>query len=97
MQNDNNHLTDGQILRDYLAKVPSGIVNKVVARMVEHCLVTKYVFANWRYDRCRIPLSGKRDINTITREVSGIEIFTIAKPGEAAEGVSGNTSGVAIQ
>jgi len=96
MQSDDKHLTDGQILRNYIANLPCGIVNKVIARMVEHCLVTKYVFANWRYGRCRIPLSGKRDINTITREVSGIEIFTIPKPEDMAEGASGHHTGTAI-
>ncbi len=96
MQNGIKHLTDAEILRRWLDTIPRGEYNTVISKLVDACLVPYSTFRNWRYGNCRIPAAGKRDINTVTREVSGIEIFTIAKPEETTEGVSGETSGEAI-
>lgn len=74
------HHSDDEILRHWLDTIPYGEYNKVVALLVERCLINKYTFANWRYGRCRIPASGKRDINSVTLEISGKEIFTIVSP-----------------
>ncbi len=85
MNNENKRLADYEILRNWINTIPLGEYEKVFARLLEVCLVSKYTFANWRYGRCRIPESGKRDINEVTKEISGIEIFTIALPGTKAE------------
>lgn len=96
MQNGIKQPTDAEILRNWLATIPRGEYNTVISKLVDACLISLSTLRNWRYGNCRIPASGKRDINTITREVSGIEIFTIAKPEVMTEGVSGDTSGKAI-
>jgi len=96
MQNDVKHLTDAEKLRYWLDSVPRGEDNKQKSRLVEECLVSASTFNNWLYGKCRIPDSGKRDINLVTLEVSGEEIFTIAKPGGISEGVCGESSGEAI-
>ena len=51
---------------------------------------------NWIYGRRKVPNSAKKLINAYTLVVSGKEIFTIAKPEELTEGVSGHASGTAI-
>lgn len=96
MQNDVKHLTDAEKLRYWLDSVPRGEYNKQKSRLVEECLVSASTFNNWLYGKCRIPDSGKRDINRVTLEVSGEEIFTIAKPGGISEGMCGESSGEAI-
>lgn len=96
MQKGIKRHTDDEILRRWLETIPRGEYNSVIAKLLAACLVSHSTFRNWRYGNCRIPDAGKRDINTVTREVSGIEIFTIVKPEEAPEGVSGETSGKAI-
>lgn len=97
MQTEIKHLTDAEILRHWLDySVPRGEYNKIKTRFVEECLVSVSIFKNWLYGKCRIPESGKRDINRVTLEYSGIEIFKIAKPGGISEGVCGETSGEAI-
>ena len=96
MKNGIKHLTDDETLRHWLDTIPRGEYNKVIAKLVASCLVSRSTFRNWRYGNCRIPDAGKRDINAVTREVSGVEIFTIAKPETTTEGVSGITSGEAI-
>lgn len=96
MQNGNKHLADDKILRQWLDTIPRGEYNKVLSKLVDACLVPMSTLKNWRYGNCRIPAAGKRDINTVTKEVSGVEIFTIARPGGISEGVSGETSGEAI-
>lgn len=97
MQNEIKHPTDAEILRHWLDySVPRGDYNKQKSRLVVECLVPVSTFNNWLYGKCRIPDSGKRDINRVTLEVSGKEIFTIAKPGGIPEGVCGESSGEAI-
>lgn len=97
MQNEIKHPTDAEILRHWLDySVPRGEYNKQKNRLVQECLVTVSTFNNWLYGKCRIPDSAKRDINRVTLEVSGKEIFTIAKPGGIPEGVCGESSGEAI-
>lgn len=96
MQNDVKHLTDAEKLRYWLDSVSRGEYNKQKSRLVEECLVSASTFNNWLYGKCRIPDSGKRDINRVTLEVSGEEIFTIAKPGGISEGMCGESSGEAI-
>lgn len=95
-QNEIKHLTDAEILRQWLDSVPRGDYNKQKQRLVEECLVSVSTFKNWLYGKCRIPEAGKRDINRVTLEYSGFRIFTIAKPGGISEGVCGETSGEAI-
>lgn len=89
--------TDAEKLRHWLDySVSRGEYNKQKRRLVEECLVSVSTFNNWLYGKCRIPDSGKRDINRVTLEVSGEEIFTIAKPGGISVGVCGESSGEAI-
>lgn len=96
MKSEKNTAKDSLILRNWLDTVPYGDYAKIIKLLTERCLVNITTFRNWRYGRCRIPESGKRDINNVTLEISGIEIFKIAKPEEMAEGVSGHASGTAI-
>lgn len=97
MQTEIKCRTDAEILRHWLDySVPRGEYNKQKMRLVEECLVSASTFKNWLYGKCRIPEAGKRDINRVTLEYSGIEIFTIAKPGGIPEGVCGEASGEAI-
>ena len=97
MQKEIKYLTDAEILRHWLDfSVPRGEYNKQKRRLVEVCLVSKSTFNNWLYGKCRIPESGKRDINRVTLEFSGKEIFTLANPGEVSEGVCRESSGAAI-
>ena len=96
MRDEIKHLTDSEILRQWLDSVPRGDYNNQKVRLVNECLVSTSTFNNWLYGKCRIPNSGKRDINRVTFEVSGIEIFTIAKPGGISEGMCGESSGEAI-
>lgn len=98
MQNKNeiNSLSDSEILRVWLKTVPYGEYNAVKEMIVDECLIKRTTFHNWLYGKCRIPLSGKRDINRVTMKVSGIEIYTIAKPREAAVDACDGLSGEAI-
>lgn len=97
MQTEIKQRTDAEILRHWLDySVPRGEYNKQKSRLVEACLVSISTFNNWLYGKCRIPDSGKRDINRVTLEFSGVEIFSMAKPGGISEGVCGETSGEAI-
>lgn len=96
MKKEINQLTDAEKLRHWLDySVPRGEYNKQKRRLVEACLVSVSTFNNWLYGKCRIPYSAKRDINRVTLEVSGIEIFTIVKLEEYTGGVSGGSSGEA--
>lgn len=95
-QNRNECLTDAQILRRWLYTIPHGEYNKRKKQLVEACAVSPATFNNWMYGLCRITKAGKRDINKFALEVSGHEIFTVAKSGENREGVSAVISGEAI-
>lgn len=82
--------SDAEKLRHWLDyAVPRGDYNKIKRKLVEECMVPTYTFRNWIYGRCRIPWGAKRDINRVTKEYSGEEIFTIVEPGEIALGVRG--------
>lgn len=106
MQSKIKHYSDAELLRHWLDfNVSRGDYNNVKRRLVEECLVTMATFNNWLYGRCRIPHPGKRDINRVTLELSGKEIFpivstkellTLAKPGGYSAGVCGESSGEAI-
>lgn len=95
-QNRNEHLTDAQILRGWLDTIPHGEYNKRKKQLVEACAVSLATLHNWLYGQSRITKAGKRDINKFALEVSGHEIFPVAKPGESREGVSAVISGEAI-
>lgn len=86
---------DAKIIRNWLESIPYGQYNDVVSKLVERCMINKTTFRNWRYGNCRIPLSGKRDINSLSKEISGIEIFNLAVAGNGSEGVSGGAAGAA--
>lgn len=87
---------EGEILRQWLDTIPRGQYNNVKDRLVSECLIQKHTLNNWIYGICRIPDAGKRDINRVTLEISGIEIFTIAKSEAKGEGESVIASGEAI-
>ncbi len=96
MQNGIKQPTDDEALRYWLDTIPVGKYKAVIAKLLDVCLISRATLANWRYGNCRIPASGKRDINKVSKDVSGIEIFKIANPENSAEGVSGGISGKAI-
>lgn len=83
MQNGIKHLSDDKILRDWIDSIPRGKYNAVIAELLDECLVSRFTLSNWRYGRCRIPATGKRDINRVSLRHSGKEIFTIVKPGQS--------------
>ena len=83
-------------MRCWLDTIPRGEYNNVKRKLVEACLVPMSTLKNWIYGNCRIREAGKRDINKVTLEVSGIELFKIAKPGGNSEGVCGGSPGEAI-
>ena len=97
MKNQIKDLTDSNILRGWLDSMPRAEYNKHKAGLVVACCESRNKVLNWIYGRCRVPNTAKKLINAYTLEVSGREIFTIARPEVATEGVSGNASGVAIQ
>lgn len=80
MLNNIKHLTDAEKLRHWLDSVPRGEYNNIKRRIVEVCIIPPYTLNNWLHGLCRIPNLAKREINRVTLEVSGIELFTIAKP-----------------
>lgn len=97
MNNENKLLTDAEKLRHWLDfSVPRGEYNNMKRRLVEECLISASTLKNWMYGQCRIPDSGKRDINRVTLDYSGVEIFTIAKPGGTSGGVCGDPAGKAV-
>lgn len=73
---------DAKKFRAWLATIPYGQYNTVINALVERCLVSKSTLNNWRFGNCRIPMSGKRDINSVSMEISGVEIFRIEIPEE---------------
>lgn len=89
-------LTDSKILRGWLDSRPRAEYNKHKAALVDVCSENRYKIQNWLYGRCKVPNSAKKLINAYTIQISGEEIFTIAKPEELTEGVSGHASGTAI-
>lgn len=89
--------SDGEVLRHWLNfSVSRGDYNNVKRRLVEECLIKPHILNNWIYGLSRIPEAGKRDINRVTMEISGKEIFTVAKPEGSSGGVGGTSSGEAI-
>lgn len=74
--------TDAEILQRWLKTIPYGEYNNTIKRLVDECLVSRSTFNNWRYGLSRIPASGKRDINRVSLEISGIELYKIVKPEE---------------
>ena len=96
MKNQIKDLTDSNILRGWLDSLPRADYNKHKAGLVVACAETRSKIQNWIYGRCKVPNSAKKLINAYTLQVSGKEIFTIAKPEELTEGVSGHASGTAI-
>ena len=88
--------SEAQILRNWLDSIPRSGYNAVISKLVERCMIPKTTYQNWRYGRCRIPEAGKRDINSLTKEISGIEIFKLAFPVKASGGASGSANGEAI-
>lgn len=82
---------DAKKLRDWIATIPYGQYNAVINTLVERCLISKSTLSNWRFGNCRIPMSGKRDINSVSMEISGIEIFRIEIPEEPRSRRSGHT------
>lgn len=97
MKNQIKDLTDSNILRGWLDSMPRAEYNKHKSALVEVCAENRFKILNWLYGRCRVPNSAKKLINAYTLQVSGKEIFTIAKPEDMAESVSGHASGTAIQ
>lgn len=88
---------ESAILRNWLNRsVSREAYPDVKKRLARECLVRSSSFHNWLYGYCNIPLAAKRDINRVTMEISGREIFTIVYPEDADEGVSVNTSGETI-
>lgn len=71
-----------EILRAWLSGIPVGDYRTVIDMILKKCLISPTTFNNWRYGRCRIPLSGQRDLNELALEISGKTIFTIDFPGE---------------
>lgn len=96
MKNQIKDLTDSKILRSWLDSLPRADYNKHKDALVDTCSENRYTFLNWLYGRCRIPNTAKKLINMYTLQVSGVEIFKIAKPVENSEGVSGALPGKAI-
>ncbi|MGM9817191.1 MAG: hypothetical protein ACI304_09095 [Lepagella sp.] len=92
-----NSLSDDEKLRHWLDfYVPRGYYGGIKKRMAVECLVSMPTFYNWMYGRCRITEAGKRDINRITQEVSGFEIYELVKPEGISVGVCGSPSGDTI-
>lgn len=96
MKNQIKDLTDSNILRSWLDSLPRAEYNKHKAGLAVACAESRSKILNWIYGRCKVPNSAKKLINAYTVQVSGKEIFTIAKPEELTEGVSGHASGTAI-
>lgn len=96
MKNQIKDLTDSNILRGWLDSLPRAEYNKHKAGLVVACAESTSKILNWIYGRCKVPNSAKKLINAYTLQVSGKEIFTIARPEELTEGVSGHASGTAI-
>ncbi len=96
MKNQIKDLTDSNILRGWLDSLPRAEYNKHKAGLVVACAENRSKILNWIYGRCKVPNSAKKLINAYTLQVSGREIFTIAKPGGISEGVCGESSGEAI-
>lgn len=96
MKNQIKDLTDSNILRSWLDSLPRAEYNKHKAGLVVACAESRSKILNWIYGRCKVPNSAKKLVNAYTVQVSGKEIFTIAKPEELTEGVSGHASGTAI-
>lgn len=92
MKNQIKDLTDSNILRGWLDSMPRADYNKHKTALVYVCAENKYTFLNWLYGRCRIPNSAKKLINAYTLQVSGKEIFIIAKPEGLADVSSSITS-----
>lgn len=86
VENENNPLSDSEILSRWLNSIPFGDYGKVKQKLIAECLVSASTFSNWLYGRCRIPLASKRDINRFTKETTGEELFTIVRPGGSTEG-----------
>lgn len=97
MKNQIKDLTDSYILREWLNSLPRAEYNKHKLALVDVCAERESKIFNWIYGRCKVPNTAKKLINAYTLQVSGKEIFTIAKPGNVTEGVSGEIPGEAIQ
>lgn len=80
MKNQIKDLTDSKILRGWLDSVPRAEYNKHKDALVVVSAENRSKVCNWLYGRCKVPNSAKILINQYTLQVSGKEIFTIAKP-----------------
>ena len=96
MKKENKHHSDDEILRGWLESVPYRSYNKTRHLLVARCNVSRSTFDNWYYGRCRIPGSAKVLINSVTMQISGEEIFTIAQPPEICPSAKAGSPAAAI-
>ena len=80
MEQEIRPLTPNEILRGWLDSLPRKDYNKTKHLLVDACLVPLHTVNNWVYGNCSIRPASQRDINRVSLQVSGKEIFTIPKP-----------------
>lgn len=79
--NDIKPQTPNDILRNWLNSLPHKAYQKVKLRLAEECLVPMHTLNNWIYGKCVIRPASQRDINRVSIEITGNELFTITNPG----------------
>ncbi|MDE6027824.1 MAG: hypothetical protein K2G23_07125, partial [Muribaculaceae bacterium] len=66
---------NAEILKNWLLTVPPIDKDFVFSKIYAECLISPTTLRNWRYGRCRIPMSGLRDLNKVALEYSGHELY----------------------
>lgn len=87
MEQEIRPLTPNEILRGWLDSLPRKDYNKTKHLLVDACLVPLHTVNNWVYGNCSIRPASQRDINRVSLQVSGKEIFNY-QAGGRGEGVS---------
>ncbi len=76
---------NSEILKNWFLTIRPIDRKQVFKRLYEETLASPTTLNNWRYGSARIPLAAMRDINKVTKEYSGYEIFEIVRPEASAE------------
>ena len=77
MEEEKDTRRDVTTLRAWLDTVPHGEYSNIRRRICEECFIKKSTLQAWIQAKVSIPMRARRDINRITMEVSGCELFVI--------------------
>lgn len=77
MQTKKDDLTPAKKLHEWLYSLPRRDFGKAKKLVCRECFVKMTTLDSWLYGKSVMPMRARRDINRLTQELSGYELFTI--------------------